>query len=67
MGAYGTEADRALQMAHVMAALREKLERHRPEDGDTGEAARLWQVVWGSLCTAEKRLLRQTPRRGRVR
>jgi len=57
-----TQADRMLYMAHVMSAMRIKLECHRPMPDDHGEGARTWASVYQVVCWAEQFLLQEQRR-----
>lgn len=57
MNGQTTSADRTLFMAHVMSAMRARMEYHRPMPDDQSEGARAWASVYQVVCWAEQYLL----------
>lgn len=57
MNGQTTSADRTLFMAHVMSAMRARMEYHRPMPDDQSEGARAWASVYQVVCWAEQFLL----------
>jgi hypothetical protein len=60
MTSYGTDADRTLRMAHVMSAMRIRLEYNKPDKHDRSDGAQAWHSVYQVVCWAEASLLRLT-------